>query len=421
MSVSLRVVLALLAVCLLALAVTGSPVYSRLTYLWSFFLVGNWIWARLSLRGLRVRRLARVRRGQMGQIFEERFEIENDSRLPRLWLEIQDRSPLPGSEGSQVLALIGGREGRSYLARTQLVRRGVFPLGPTRVISGDPFGLFNVQREIDPTETLMIYPYMVDVRVFPNPPGLLMGGEALRRRTPEATANAAGVREYVSGDPFNRIHWLSTVRKDRLMVKEFELDPLSDVWIFLDADREVQSSLPHSESDLSSEGIWQPRKVLKLPPSTEEYGVSVGASLARFFLRQNRSVGLVANGQTYTVLPPDRGARQLNKMLEALALLRAKGRMPFSALVTGQAQHLTRGSTVIMITSSMRQQIALTVDYVARRGLRPVVILLDSGTFGGPLGAREVEMAVRALLVPVARVENGDDLEIALNNVTAGV
>ena len=57
-----------------------------------------------------------------------------------------------------------------------------------------------------------------------------------------------GVREYVDGDPLNRIHWMSTARRDRLMVKEFELDPQSDVWIFLDAEREVQSTLPYEPS-----------------------------------------------------------------------------------------------------------------------------------------------------------------------------
>jgi uncharacterized protein (DUF58 family) len=60
------------------------------------------------------------------------------------------------------------------------------------------------------------------------------GGDALRRRTHYITTNASGVRDYAPGDPFNRIHWKSTARKDRLIVKEFELDPLADVWLILD-------------------------------------------------------------------------------------------------------------------------------------------------------------------------------------------
>jgi uncharacterized protein (DUF58 family) len=66
---------------------------------------------------------------------------------------------------------------------------------------------------------------MFNIHSFPLPSGLLSGGEALRRRTHQITPNAAGVRDYAPGDPLNRIHWISTARRRRLMVKEFELDP----------------------------------------------------------------------------------------------------------------------------------------------------------------------------------------------------
>ena len=194
----------------------------------------------------------------------------------------------------------------------------------------------------------MVYPLIVDVRVFPNPPGLLSGGEALRQKTPQATSNAAGVREYVDGDPLNRIHWVSTARRDRLMVKEFELDPLSDVWVFLDAEREVQYDLPYVPPSPATDVLWRSKEKIQLPPSTEEYAVSICASLSRYFLHKGRAVGLVFDGGSLNCLPPDRDARQLNKIMEALALLQAEGTMQFSALVTAQAQHLTRGSTVVM-------------------------------------------------------------------------
>lgn len=417
MTTSFRVVLALLGVSLLALAITGSPIYSRLSYLWGILLIGGWIWSRLALYGIRFTRWARSRRAQMGQIFEERFDIENTSRLPRLWLEIRDLSPLPNTTGSQVLALLGGRQRRSYLSRTRLMRRGVFPLGPTRMVSGDPFGLFRITQTFPAYETLLVYPYMVEVRVFPNPPGVLSGGEAVRQRTPQATSNAAGVREYAPGDPLNRIHWLSTARRERLMVKEFELDPQSEVWLFLDAQREVQAARPFAPPSSAANLLWSAQEQVQLPPATEEYVVSIAASVARFFVRRDRAVGMVFNGGTLNILPPDKGARQLNKMLEALALLRAEGQMRFSALVTAQARYLTRGSTVVLITPSMREQVVLTVEYLRRRGLRAIALLVDAGSFGGPKGAERLEASIRGLGVPVRRVVNGEDLEAALNHV----
>ena len=64
--------------------------------------------------------------------------------------------------------------------------------------------------------------------------GILPGGDALRRRTHYVTTNASGVRDYAPGDSYSRIHWRSTARRDRLIVKEFELDPLADIWIVPD-------------------------------------------------------------------------------------------------------------------------------------------------------------------------------------------
>ena len=219
MTTSLRLVLILLGLSLLALALTGLTVYARLSYLWAFLLVASWIWSRLSLRGVEVERATRTLRADVGQIFEERFTVENRGHLPRLWVQVRDRSNLPGSRGSRVLTMIGGGEQRVYRARTRLVQRGVFSLGPTEVVSGDLFGLFPVSRTVSSDRSLLVYPLMVDVDTFPSPPGLLPGGEALRLRTHQVTPNASGVREYVPGDPLNRIHWLSSARRDRLIVQ----------------------------------------------------------------------------------------------------------------------------------------------------------------------------------------------------------
>ncbi|HUX75257.1 MAG TPA: DUF58 domain-containing protein [Anaerolineae bacterium] len=416
MIASPHVVLALLGLSLLALAVTGLPIYARLSYLWGFLLVGSWLWAALALRKVEVRRTARTLRAQVGHIFQERFEVQNSGALPRMWLEVRDQSALPGSQGSRVLTMLRGQQERSYLARVRLVQRGVFPLGPTVLASGDLFGLFPVNRTVPPDGSLLVYPMMVQVRTFPSPPGLLPGGEALRRRTLQVTPNAAGVREYVPGDSLNRIHWLSTARREQLMVKEFELDPLAKVWIFLDAAREAQSALPYSLSALALDVLWHPSTDVTLPPSTEEYAVSVAASLAQYFMQRGREVGLVSCGrsQSPSVLSPDRGGRQLGKILEALALLRSEGDLPISALATAQAQHLPRGSTVIVITPSVQEEVALAVDVLLRRGLRPVVVLLDAASFGGLPGTADLAAAITALNVPVCQVTNGVDLAMAL-------
>jgi uncharacterized protein (DUF58 family) len=414
MNTSQRVTIILLALSVIAGVTTGEKIYYRLSYLWGFLLVGSWIWSHFSIRGLKLKRSARALRAQVGQIFEERFDILNQTWLPRLWLEVNDESNLPGSEGSRVLSMIDGRQGRAYLAPTRLIQRGVFPLGPTVLASGDIFGIFPASIRIPAQDTLLVYPMMVDVQLFPNPPGLLPGGEALRRRTHQVTPNAAGVREYSHGDPLNRIHWLSTARRDRLMVKEFELDPLADVWIFLDASQSVQYAQPRTPIDFKVQDLWQRNVKIDLPPSTEEYGVSVAASLVRDYLRRGRSVGLVSSGSFLTLIPPDRGGRQLGKILEALAIVRAEGEIPLRGLVEMQVKHMVKGSSVILISPSTQREMVIVAEYLLRRGLLPIVVLIDASSFGGSEESDDLVIQIRSMGIPVRLIKNGVALEASL-------
>jgi uncharacterized protein (DUF58 family) len=416
------VVIILFVICLVAGFTTGSSVYYRLSYLWGFLLFVSWIMSVISLRGVHLERKSRTFRSQVGHIFEEQFDVRNTGRLPRLWIEVQDTSNLPGTRGSHIITMIGGRESRSYLSRTRLSERGIFPLGPTILKSGDIFGLFPVSKSYPAYDSLLVYPLIFDVSKFPNPPGLLPGGEALRRRTQQITPNAAGVREYSTGDPLNRIHWISTARRNRLMVKEFELDPLADVWIFLDAARSVQASKPSTLEQQEPQDMWRRRFEYSLPISTLEYAVSTAGSLARYYIQRGRAVGFATAAPTLQILPSDRGGRQLSKILEALALVRGEGTMPLHGLVETQARHLPRGSTTVLITPSASDSVFKITDLLMRRGLRPVGVLINAETFGGLFNNAQVVGSLKSIGIPVCLISNGDDLSnvllsaVSLNN-----
>ena len=415
MTVGARIVIVLLLVSVVAGVVSGESTYFRLAYVWAGLLIVSWLWSWQILRGVEMVRKARSTRAQVGHIMEEKIELDNTGRLPRLWLAVSDRSSLPDSTASRLFPLVEAKRGRTYLSRTRLLQRGVYPLGPTSLESGDPFGLFPVERVYPPTDALLVYPLLVDIHDFPNPAGILPGGEALRRRTPQVTPNAAGIREYAPGDSLNRIHWVSTARRNRLMTKEFELDPQAEVWIFLDASKPGQASLPFTWPKKAREDLWKHKFEFSLPPSTEEYGVSIAASIARYFLRQGRSVGFVGSGQTLAMIPPDRGGRQLGKILESLALLRAVGKLPVWGLVDIQAQHLARGSTIILITHSAEKEVVIATDFLTRRGLRPIVVLVDAASFNGPAGSDDLTTVLKSMRIPVRMVRKDDDLSDALS------
>ncbi len=399
---------------LLAGLATGRGFFFTVAYAFIGLLVFSFLWAWSGPNWLRLRRQTRARRAQVGSTLAEQFTVRNAGLLPKLWLEIYDESDLPGHRASHVISDLGPHRERSWQVQTLCVQRGAYRLGPLRIVTGDPFGLFEAERQIDATSPLVVYPATVDVAEFAVPVGSLSGGDAVRRRTHHVTTNAAGVRDYVPGDAFSRIHWPSTARKDRLIVKEFELDPLSDVWLMLDGDRTVHVG-QYDPADPEVARLLTQEGPLAVPPTTEEYAVTVTASLARHFLERARAVGLVTDGARHEVIQVDRGARQLTKILETLAVIQARGTTVFSHVLTSHGSHLPRGTTVVLITPSTRDGWIMAAHAYQRRGLRVVVVLIDQRTFGGRPGTDEVALRLGTMGIPTYVIRRGDDLRLALS------
>ena len=228
---------------------------------------------------------------------------------------------------------------------------------------------------------------LFEIKSFLFPPGLLPGGQVIRRKSSDITPHAAGVREYVHGDAMKRIHWPTSIRRNQLMVKEFEQDPQAEVWLYLDSQKDVHFEKPHQYDEVSVESmLFGRRPKFQLPPSTLEYSISITASLAHYFIAQRRAVGYVSAGQAFTVHHAERSERQEAKILETLAFVEANGELSIAALVAAQASQLPQGSSAILVTPTVRPDLLLAVDDLQRRYLRPVVVLLDAETFGGQRG-----------------------------------
>lgn len=374
-------------------------------------LVVAWIWSWFSLRDLEVIRRTMADRAQVGQSFEERVRIRNHSRLSKLWVEVIDQSDLVGHRLSRVVHL-GPHDSNRWRVDTPCARRGKFRIGPLLLRSSDPFGLFP-RYQLEPhTEELLVYPATVDLHSFALPIGELPGGSTVQRRTPFVTPNASGVRDYLPGDPFNRIAWRATARTGNLMVKEFELDPTADLWIAVDMQEIAQygSSAEGMAASFTAEDVplsfWL--------DSTEEYAVTIAASLSRHFINQNRNVGLVMNGSQNMVIPADRGGRQLLKILEQLALVSATGEEPFSELLLAEGGLFTRNSTLIAITSSVDEEWVQALLSIVTRNVQCVAVVIEPDTFGGPESSLMIVSDLASMGVPTYLVKYGDDISQAL-------
>lgn len=396
--------------------VSGAAFYSRLLYLGLLLFAVSWLWVAIVARSLRFTRQAEFWRASVGDIFKEQYEVKNTSYLSALWVEVYNQMSLPTASGSRLLTRIRPREKQSYVARTWLTRRGGFPLGPTLLVVSDPLGLFRIQKRYPAEKSLIILPMIFPITTFLSPPGLLPGGQVIRRKTMDITPHAAGVREYVPGDAMKRIHWPTSARRGQLMVKEFEQDPQAEVWIFLDAQQKVQAQKSFETPAMPLENLLFSRKPkLTLPPSTLEYEISIAASLAHYFIEHKRAVGLVMQDRAYNMISAERSERQENKILETLAFLEGKGNLSIAALVGAQARQLPQGSSVILITPAVSLDVILAADDLQRRNLHPVVVLLAAESFDGPHGSDKLAFQLKEQRVPVCLIYCDADLAQTLS------
>ena len=206
------------------------------------------------------------------------------------------------------------------------------------------------------------------------------------------------------------------------MVKEFEQDPQAEVWIFVDSHRFVQASLPAQLQVVRDESYWLWRRPteVSLPQATIEYSISAAASIANYFIRQGQAVGLVSVGQVFITLTAERGERQLGKILETLAFIQPEGDLPLLGLVGAQIRHLSKGSTIVLVTPSTQPEVMLVANELLLHGMRPIVVLIDAVSFGGLKGTDMLQDSLVIQGIPAFKVANHDDLKIALEGGLRG-
>jgi uncharacterized protein (DUF58 family) len=374
---------------------SGWTVLYKLSYVLLTLFILSWLWARYSLRKLVFHRNTTSGRVQVGETFEERLMLDNTSVLPKLWVQIADGSDLPGHRAGYV-ASMGGRKRAMWKARTVCRRRGRFQLGPVTATSGDPFGLFRRRRLLTHARELLVLPQVLPIGNFALFTGGLPGRGRSSRRALQTTTNATTIRDYMAGDALSRIHWRSTAHYNKLMVKEFDLDPAVDAWIFLDLhDVEQAGEADHS---------------------TEEYGVTLAATIATYLLRQDLSVGLIVNGQQRELLSLDRGDRQIERVLELLAVVTAGPGPDLKEALALDALHFGRNTVAIVITPSNSRDWHEGIRHLQRRGVQVAVVGLNAASFvNGPLDEDSLAL-LEGAGVPVMRIKYGDSLTQALES-----
>ena len=377
-------------------AATGFGLFYRLFYILGLTLILGYLWNLISVQSLEVSVDRRSRRVRVGDNVEERLTIRNLSALPKPTLVVEDLTDLPGYSSGMAVSL-PTKGFRSWRTQMPARRRGVYTLGPVRVSNTDAFGIFRRERFFCDTDQLIVYPRTHYIPEFAIPAADLSGDSSTRRRSHDLTPHASSVREYAFGDSISRVHWSSTAKLGKLMSKEFDLGQSSDVWILVDLHRDVQAG--------------------ELEESTDEYAVSIGASLSRKYLEAGLPVGLISQGDQRYFLPADTGTGQFDRILEFLALSKSEGSVALESLLAEEEQLWGYHSSLIVITPSNRPDWVTALRELMRRRVRVAVVLIDGASFDGFFNTEEVVPYLYLAGIPPYMIRKGDDIPVALSRV----
>ena len=150
-----------------------------------------------------------------------------------------------------------------------------------------------------------------------------------------------------------------------------------------------------------------------IPASTEEYAVVIASSLAEHFMDKERALGFIGYAPHREFYQPERGHRQLTRILETLAVARSESTHNLKAMLSLETPNLTRGATVIIITSTLDDNWIAELNVLSRRGIRPMCVYIDPMTFGSA-SSEEVRGRLNLMKVPTLVIKQGDNLSAAL-------
>jgi uncharacterized protein (DUF58 family) len=257
---------------------------------WLIFFIGTggaWLLARLwagSLkRNLHIERKLHLAWATAGDSVPEQLKLINHSWLPAIWVEIIDTSDTLVSP-IRMVSDVPSNSSRTRHINHLFRRRGLYTLGPTRLRTGDPLGIYTLSMHDYHSDIILVTPPVLPLTQIRIPPAGWAGDQRRQPGALEREISSAGVRSYQPGDSLRRIHWSATAHFDALMVRQLEASASGDWWIFVDLQESVQA------------GAGQ--------DSTLELSIVLAASLALRGLKERRRVGLALAGQDLVWLEP---------------------------------------------------------------------------------------------------------------------
>ena len=342
--------------------------------------VATWLWMRVARRPIRLVHAGRGRDHYEGDDVDVTVEVElTRGGLPPGTVVLNERMSKLGRRVTRLEGVGSRRRGAYVLER---LPRGRYELQEVTAVLEDPFGLARTEAGLDAASTILVYPRLVELeRLFSDVGASLPEGRRLLMHKTSGF-DLHSVRDYQQGESLRRVHWRSTAKRARLMVKELEDAPRDEVAVLLDA-----------------------------RSGTRAFDLQVRAAGSILFAHasRNRRAVLIVNGATQESVQTTASEGDRRRALEVLAAAEPDGRRPAEALLVDEAGPALAALELVVVTATITP---VLVDRLVQRRLarRQVSLVYADGLATQEPGL----LRLQAAGVPVAVVREGESLAVAL-------
>lgn len=367
---------------------------------------------RLGKHDLEVRRVVVPERAHADQEVTVTLVLRNNGSGPAPLLLLEDR--LPSSlAGRARFALSGieaeGRRDLTYTVRPH--RRGRYRVGPLSMRMVDPFGLARITSEAASTENFLVHP-RIETLALPRDAGdrRNVSTSTYKQPTGARGEDFYALREYVQGDDLRKVHWPSTARRGKVMIRQEETPWHTRATVVLD-DR-AGAHAGGGDSASFERAIEATASVLHLYHHAG-YGFRLagaghpGLASARGVAHLHRCMDLLATMD----LQPERGD---NPLLARLTEIEARGAGEETLVVVGG----TLGTEVAVALGRLRRVFKqiVCVSYPAHRFSSASTKQRWAGEQATVDSARHLARSgIRSVIVGP-----GDSLETAWRSIASG-
>ncbi|HYF90801.1 MAG TPA: DUF58 domain-containing protein [Symbiobacteriaceae bacterium] len=368
-----RIAAAVIVVWLLAVFAGGRLFWSA-AYAALALVALAWLWVRRAPERLDCGIVAEQAYAEAGGQVKVQVWLEHEGFLPLPWVEVHEdpqtaRLPLGYLHMG---AGIGLADSVMHFLWLQTPRRGVYTVGPLRLRTGDPFGLFSYEWNAAGEVTVTVLPRVVHLPALPVPLTQPFGHRRVRQRAFEDPTSPATLRPYAPGDSPRHVHWKAVAHTGELMTREFDLLATTRLSIWLDA----------------------------RPCAGFETGVEVAAALLDVAVRTRLEVELTSFAPGRLHLEPGRGDRQLRRGLELLARVEPAHDIRLEAAMA--VAHSPGRPTLAIISGCLDDGLAARL---LTRADRILLVLVP----GAPVAPERLAALARRLTV--YRLREGDLVE----------